>query len=130
MGKLKKNMQKHQKRSLGSRRPVKSHKKGVELSLNTVIIAIICLVVLVVIIFIFYNQISMIAKSFFGLSKNATTTAEEQQSNWFSDIFGKKEDKTKTSGGSPSNPTIFALPFAIPLGVPERKSCRGSCRRS
>lgn len=66
-------------------------KKGVGLSLETIIIAALVLFVLVVLIIIFRTQITDIAKGFTGISKDAQGKAEESKGG-LSDIFGKCED--------------------------------------
>ena len=72
------------------------NKKGVELSLNAVIIAVILLVVLVVIISIFTGTIGKIADKF----NDQTTKAGEKSDNAMDGIglFSCEEGDTKESG--------------------------------
>lgn len=46
-------------------------KKGVELSMNIIIIAALCLIVLIIILFIFKNQIGAVAQEFMSIFTGA-----------------------------------------------------------
>jgi hypothetical protein len=72
-------------------------KKGVSLSLNTIIIAILVLLVLTVLIAVFHSQIGGIVKGFSGFSKDAQTKADESRGS-LPDIFGTCEEGTYKCG--------------------------------
>ena len=72
-------------------------KKGVELSLNTVIIAIILLVVMIVIISIFTGTIGNIADKFNDQTDKAGAQSDDAMEGL--DFFSCKDGETKESNG-------------------------------
>ncbi|MBD3310679.1 hypothetical protein GF351_05680 [Candidatus Woesearchaeota archaeon] len=73
-------------------------KAGVELSMNVIIIAIICLVVLALVIFIFRAQISAVAEGFADIIKGAVGSSEQQRED-MPDIFGQADQADSDSEG-------------------------------
>ena len=76
------------------------NKKGVEIALSAVIIAIVCLVVLAVLIYVFTSNTGKVSSSFSNISGEAGKKAEE--SSWdINRLFGcNKEGETVCKAGA------------------------------
>ena len=105
----------------------KNSKKGVELALNTIVIAILIIIVLLVIILVFTNKIGDTSKT---LNDNSATACSMNnpalKTMGYTNVFERTYNVDATNKGcDPNSDVISVIPISGKTGEPNRQICCG-----